>query len=92
MASSEDGHSILPTRPSGGTGATARPRAGGWRTRVERRASWAFLSAPLLLYVTFLVGPLIATIILSLFSWDTFAAPEFVGLRTGLRTKLNAAT
>jgi multiple sugar transport system permease protein len=43
-------------------------------------AAYLFLSAPLLLFLIFIVLPLLVTIGLSFFSWDMFTAPKFVGL------------
>lgn len=48
--------------------------------RSDTVAAYLFLSAPLLLFLIFIVLPLLVTIGLSFFSWDMFTAPRFVGL------------
>ena len=65
------------------TPGTDAVRRGERRARLRRRdtgTAYGFLSLPLLLFLVFLVLPLLATIGLSLFRWDTFSAPVFVGL------------
>lgn len=62
----------------------ARPAAGTARRPVLRRrdtaTAYGFLSLPLVLFLVFLALPLLVTLTLSLFSWDTFSPPRFIGL------------
>lgn len=48
--------------------------------RRERVAAYLFLSPTILLFLVFIAGPLLGAIALSLFRWDLFASPEFIGL------------
>ena len=69
-------------------------RAGSWRKRLlppkrreklsplkrrEAISAYAFLSAPLLLFLVFLGGPLVAALGISLLEWDLLTPPEFNG-------------
>ena len=49
------------------------------RRRREAISAYAFLSAPLLLFLVFLGGPLVAALGISLLEWDLLTAPEFNG-------------
>nr|WP_081913619.1 sugar ABC transporter permease [Glycomyces sp. NRRL B-16210] len=64
-------------------------RAGGRRTvrhRMSRRGKkeafyfWLFISPWLIGFVGFLLGPMIASVYISLTEWDSFTPPEWVGL------------
>jgi len=64
-----------------GTGADKRSRPK--RTKRQRReilAAYLFLSPALLLFLVFIAGPFLGAFGLSLFSWDMFTPPQFVGL------------
>jgi multiple sugar transport system permease protein len=50
------------------------------RQRREALAAYAFLSAPLLLFVVFLGGPLVAVFVISVLEWDLLTQPVFNGL------------
>lgn len=58
--------------PSGSTSALRRH---------ERIAAYLFLSPTILLFLIFIAGPLVGAIVLSLFEWDMFGSPTFVGLQ-----------
>ncbi|MFC3495301.1 carbohydrate ABC transporter permease [Glycomyces rhizosphaerae] len=72
-----------------GAARTTARRAGGRRPRAKmsrRRKKeafyfWLFISPWLIGFVGFLLGPMIASIYISLTEWDSFTAPEFVGLQ-----------
>ena len=53
---------------------------GGQRRRRETRIAYGFLSLPLLLFLVLLAVPLLATLVLSLYEWNLFTPPRFVGL------------
>ncbi|MDO5661089.1 MAG: sugar ABC transporter permease [Brachybacterium sp.] len=57
----------------------AVPREGPSR-RSDGLAGLIFLGPAGVLFVTFVLGPVVAGIVLSLFRWDMLTAPEFVGL------------
>jgi multiple sugar transport system permease protein len=50
------------------------------RGRVEARYFWLFISPWLVGFVGFLLGPMIASVYISLTEWDSFTPPVFVGL------------
>ncbi len=53
------------------------------RSKRERReilAAYLFLSPALLLFAIFIAGPFLGAFALSLFSWDMFTTPQFIGL------------
>lgn len=50
------------------------------RGRAEARAFWLFISPWIIGFVGFLLGPMIASIYISLTEWDSFTPAEFVGL------------
>jgi multiple sugar transport system permease protein len=57
------------------------PKGGTSRLRNrERIAGYLFLSPSILLFLVFIAGPLLGAMVLSLFSWDMFSDPEWVGL------------
>lgn len=61
-------------------GATRRPpvrRSGG---RANPVAGWLFLSPALLLFLLFILGPFVAAMALSLYSYDLLTPAKFVGL------------
>ena len=73
----------------GTAGAQAPRRAGrrgGARPRLTKRgrsealAFWLFISPWLIGFVGFLLGPMIASVYISLTEWDSFTPAEFVGL------------
>jgi multiple sugar transport system permease protein len=66
--------------PSLTMSARRRPLMGRLRRRPETVAAYLFLSVPLLLFLVFIALPLVASLVLSLFSWDLFGVPQFVGL------------
>lgn len=53
-----------------------RPRA-----RRDTLTAYRFLSLPLLLFLVFVALPLVFTLVLSFFQWDTFSSPRFIGLQ-----------
>jgi multiple sugar transport system permease protein len=57
-------------------------RFGGDRESVTQSplAGYAFLSPAVILFTVFLVGPMVATVVLSFFTWDLLTAPEFSGI------------
>jgi multiple sugar transport system permease protein len=71
-----------------GAARTAR-RSGGARprTKMSRRSKkealyfWLFISPWLIGFVGFLLGPMIASVYISLTEWDSFTPPEWVGLQ-----------
>jgi len=50
------------------------------RSRKEALYFWLFISPWLIGFVGFLLGPMIASVYISLTEWDSFTAPEWVGL------------
>ncbi len=50
------------------------------RARAEALAGYAMLSPAAVLFVVFFIGPVLAAIALSFFSWDVLQAPTFAGL------------
>src|SRR5215212_12231799 len=57
------------------------PRAAvGRMARVEERAAYMFLLPWLVGLVVFLVGPIIASILISLTNWNIISEPQWVGL------------
>lgn len=71
----------VPGGPAGrtrGRGGFGGGPAGGRRAALP---GWLFLSPALLFFLTFVLGPFIAAMALSLFSWDLLTPPEFVGLQ-----------
>lgn len=63
---------------------TARPRA---RTTPSLETFWGylFIAAPLLGFLIFSAGPLVASIVLSFFEWDLLRPPHWVGLENWQR-------
>ncbi|THV33885.1 carbohydrate ABC transporter permease [Glycomyces buryatensis] len=61
-------------------------RTGRRRTKLSRRGKkeafyfWLFISPWLIGFVGFLLGPMIASVYISLTEWDSFTEPQFVGL------------
>lgn len=55
----------------------ARPSSGGRRMSL---AGWLFVSPALLLFLVFILGPFLAAMALSLYSYDLLTPAEFVGL------------
>ncbi|PLS86300.1 MAG: sugar ABC transporter permease [Actinobacteria bacterium] len=51
----------------------------------EALAAYLFLSPAILLFLVFIAGPLVGAIVLSLFQWDLFSSPEFVGFQNFAR-------
>lgn len=49
-------------------------------------APWLFLAVPLIIYLIWVIGPMLYTFYLSLTSWDGLTSPEFIGF--GNYTKL----
>ena len=49
------------------------------RRKVEARWFWLFISPWLIGFVGFLLGPMIASVYISLTEWDSFTPPQFVG-------------
>ncbi|WP_193105725.1 carbohydrate ABC transporter permease [Brachybacterium sp. FME24] len=64
--------------------ATSQSRSKGPRSTSTRRrdtlAGFLFLGPAVLLFLTFVLGPFIVGIGLSLFRWDMLTPPEFIGL------------
>ena len=58
---------------------TARSRKGTIQP-IETFWGYLFIAAPLLGFLIFSAGPLIASVVLSFFSWDLLRAPRWVGL------------
>jgi multiple sugar transport system permease protein len=78
-----------------GTGAAKRSRPK--RTKRQQReilAAYLFLSPALVLFLVFIAGPFLGAFGLSLFSWDMFTPPRFVGLANyaQLLTDMSART
>jgi multiple sugar transport system permease protein len=71
-----------------GTGdAAVRPPSPG-PGKGQKRQWWigyAFISPAMVLFLTFILGPFIAAMWLSLFSWDLLSPPEFVGAENFVR-------
>jgi multiple sugar transport system permease protein len=65
----------------------------GWQRR-KILAAYLFLAPALLLFIIFIAGPFLGAFALSLFSWDMFTSPQFVGLANyaKLFTDLSART
>jgi multiple sugar transport system permease protein len=59
------------------SGAVSGPPA---RRRRDTIAAYLFLSPTILLFLVFIAGPLVGAFVLSLYEWDLFGSPEFVGL------------
>lgn len=57
----------------------SRPRRAGGRS--APLAGWLFVSPAVLLFVVFILGPFVAAMALSLFSYDLLTPAEFVGLK-----------
>ncbi|GAA4699277.1 carbohydrate ABC transporter permease [Phytohabitans rumicis] len=70
--------------PARAGAAPERPvsRLGGLRSRRRKEALWFYLFASpwIIGFLVFLFGPMIASIYLSLTDWDSFTAPNWVGL------------
>jgi len=68
-------------RRTGGRRAARLPRPKlSRRGRTEARFFWLFISPWLVGFVGFLLGPMIASVYISLTEWDSFTPPVFVGL------------
>lgn len=63
----------------------AGPRSRASRSRRQAWLSYAFMGPALVLFLTFILGPFVAAMILSLFSWDLLTEPEFVGVDNFVR-------
>lgn len=61
-----------------------RSRRGATQS-VETFWGYLFIAAPLLGFLIFSAGPLIASVVLSFFSWDLLRAPRFVGVENWQR-------
>lgn len=59
------------------SGRARRPAGTG---RAESLAGWLFLSPSLLLFTLFILGPFVAGLAMSLFSYDLLTPPKFAGL------------
>ena len=56
------------------------------RTDLKRVLTpWAFLAVPLLIYLIWVIGPMVYTFYLSLTSWDGLGRPVFLGFRNYIR-------
>ncbi len=44
-------------------------------------APWLFLAVPLLIYLVWVIGPMLYTFFLSLTKWDGLSAPSFIGIK-----------
>ncbi len=56
--------------------------------RRRRPVNWTpyvFLAIPLLLFLTWVIGPMISSFYLSLTNWDGISAPQFIGFRNYTR-------
>lgn len=62
----------------GGRSDGPRPRMSR-RAKVEARYFWLFISPWLIGFLVFLLGPMVASIYISLTDWDSFTAPTWVG-------------
>jgi multiple sugar transport system permease protein len=62
---------------AGGRVMGAPPRA---RKRYDRRIGYAFLSPAMLLFLVFVAGPFVASVVLGFFSWDMLTPARFVGV------------
>lgn len=60
--------------------AAAGVAAAAGRTKRREWAGYAFLSPALLLFLVFILGPFVAAIVLSFFSWDMLTPASFNGL------------
>ena len=56
-----------------------RPSRGGLGRR-DMLYAYAFISPAVILFLIFIAGPVVGAIVLSLYSWDLFSDPEYVGL------------
>lgn len=50
------------------------------RSRSDTAAAWLFISPALVLFLTFILGPFVAALALSFFSYDLLTPPQFTGL------------
>jgi multiple sugar transport system permease protein len=74
-------------RRAGRRGASRRPLTR--RGRQEARYFWLFISPWLIGFVGFLLGPMIASVYISLTEWDSFTPAEFVGLDNYVKALTN---
>lgn len=81
---------MITTRRPDETVSRQAHRLPGYLARRERRAAYAFLTPTILLYLTFIAGPLIGAVVLSFYNWDLFTAPTFAGT-SNFRRLLNDA-
>ncbi|QCB94449.1 carbohydrate ABC transporter permease [Cellulomonas shaoxiangyii] len=65
-------------RRAGGRGAPRQKLSR--RRKAEARWFWLFISPWLIGFVGFLLGPMVASVYISLTEWDSFTPAEFVGL------------
>lgn len=68
-------------------------KAAGWLSPHNRReaiAGMLFVLPALIGFVTFVAGPMLATVVISLMKYDLFSAPTFVGLRNFQRILIDA--
>jgi multiple sugar transport system permease protein len=68
-------------------------KAPGWfaqQNRKETIAGLIFVLPALIGFVTFVVGPMIATMVISLMKYDLFSAPTFIGLKNFERMFVDA--
>jgi multiple sugar transport system permease protein len=70
---------VEPTSVNAPTTPRARTRRRSFEAR-EGRVAWAFLTPAAFLYATFIAGPFFAALALSLFDWNLFGSPKFIGL------------
>lgn len=61
-------------------GAGTPPRKLSKRQKKEALYFWLFISPWVIGFLVFLFGPMLASIYFSLTNWDSFTAPQFVGL------------
>jgi multiple sugar transport system permease protein len=69
---------VTPRSLAIGSGGPPRRSGAGRRNALP---GWLFLSPALLLFGVFILGPFIAAMALSLFSWDLLTPAQFVGLK-----------
>lgn len=68
------------SRPNMVAGNSGEPHSKTSR-RDSGRAGWLFVSPALLLFLIFVLGPFVAAMALSLFSYDLLTPPRFIGLK-----------
>ena len=68
-------------------------KAAGWfapHSRKETIAGLLFVLPALIGFITFVLGPMLATFVISLMKYDLFSAPTFVGLKNFQRILIDA--